>query len=108
MGEVLDEADVLLRRLVADLADLAETHAVSVALGRTHAQPALPMGFGLKVTSWVDELQRDAERLGQMRSRCWLSNSSVGSAPWLALTGRGTASDRIGDLGRSGGRRVPP
>ncbi|KMS76995.1 adenylosuccinate lyase [Streptomyces viridochromogenes] len=69
MRDVLDEIDVLLQPLVADLADLAEDHATDVALGRTHAQPALPMGFGLKVAGWVDELLRDVERLNQVRSR---------------------------------------
>ncbi|WP_138905136.1 lyase family protein, partial [Streptomyces albidochromogenes] len=69
MRDVLDEVDVLLRVLVADLVDLAETHVTDMALGRTHAQPALPMGFGLKVAGWVDELLRDVERLDQVRPR---------------------------------------
>ncbi|MFI6925221.1 adenylosuccinate lyase family protein [Nonomuraea spiralis] len=69
MRDVLDELDGLLRLLVDRLADLAEQHADTVALGRTHAQPALPIGFGLKAASWVDELLRQAERLAALRTR---------------------------------------
>lgn len=69
MREVLDEADRLLRQIAARLADLAEQHAATVALGRTHAQPALPMGFGLKIAGWLDEVQRHLERIAAMRPR---------------------------------------
>lgn len=69
MREVLDEADRVLRSIVARLAELAEAHDSTVALGRTHAQPALPMAFGVKVASWIDELLRHAERIAAMRPR---------------------------------------
>ncbi|MCT2590981.1 adenylosuccinate lyase family protein [Streptomyces sp. N2-109] len=69
MRDVLDEADRLLRLVTVRLATLAEEHADTVALGRTHAQPALPMGFGVKIASWVDELLRHLERIEAMRSR---------------------------------------
>ena len=69
MRDVLDELDGLVRQLVTALLPLAEQHAATVALGRTHAQPALPMGFGVKVASWIDELLRHGERLAQMRPR---------------------------------------
>jgi adenylosuccinate lyase len=69
MRDVLDELDADLRRMAVRLADLAETHAETVALGRTHAQPALPMSFGLKVAGWLDEVLRHAERIAEMRPR---------------------------------------
>jgi adenylosuccinate lyase len=69
MRDVLDELDQLLVALVGRLADLAERHAADVALGRTHAQPALPIGFGLKLASWLDELLRHTQRLAEMRPR---------------------------------------
>ncbi|MDH2428036.1 adenylosuccinate lyase family protein [Sphaerisporangium sp. TRM90804] len=69
MRDVLDELDRLLAAIAARLADLADEHAETVALGRTHAQPALPIGFGLKVAGWLDEVVRNGERLRGMRER---------------------------------------
>lgn len=69
MRDALDELQPVLDAIIARLADLAEEHAESAALGRTHAQPALPISFGLKIASWVDELLRHAERLSDMRGR---------------------------------------
>ncbi|MFI9810025.1 adenylosuccinate lyase family protein [Streptomyces sp. NPDC052301] len=69
MRDVLDEAERLLRTVLTRLAQLAEEHAATVALGRTHAQPALPMGLGVKIGSWIDELQRHLERIAAMRPR---------------------------------------
>jgi adenylosuccinate lyase len=67
--DVLDELDRLLRVIVACLVRLAERHGGDVALGRTHAQPALPMGFGVKLAGWIDELLRHADRIEAMRPR---------------------------------------
>lgn len=69
MRDVLDEVEAVLRRVVATLADIAEEHAETVALGRTHAMPALPIGFGLKVACWLDEIVRDCARMRSMRER---------------------------------------
>ncbi|MEY9892539.1 adenylosuccinate lyase/glutamate dehydrogenase/leucine dehydrogenase [Catenulispora sp. MAP5-51] len=69
MRDVLDELTVLVRHMLDRLAELAEENAESVCLGRTHAQPALPMGFGLKISGWIDELLRHLERIEQMRPR---------------------------------------
>ncbi|MFC0111246.1 class-II fumarase/aspartase family protein [Kibdelosporangium aridum] len=69
MRDVLDEIESVLRPVVATLADIADEHADTVALGRTHARPALPIGFGLKVAGWIDEIMRDCERIRAMRGR---------------------------------------
>ncbi|GGX40965.1 class-II fumarase/aspartase family protein [Streptomyces chryseus] len=89
MRDVLNELDCLLKPLVADLADLARTHAADAALGRTHAQPALPLGFGLKVASWIDELLRDTERLGQMRDRAPAAQLFGGVGTMAGFDGHG-------------------
>ncbi|MFD4033602.1 adenylosuccinate lyase family protein [Streptomyces sp. NPDC058637] len=67
--DVLDVLQARLSSLVATFATLAERHAETLALGRTHAQPALPMSFGLKVAGWTDELLRHYERVEQLRER---------------------------------------
>ncbi|WP_084714311.1 class-II fumarase/aspartase family protein [Streptacidiphilus rugosus] len=69
MRDVLDEVESQLRSLVERLSDLADEHAATVALGRTHAQPALPMGLGVKIGSWIDELVRHLERISELRPR---------------------------------------
>lgn len=69
MRDVLDEADRVLRAVLTRLAELAESHDSTVALGRTHAQPALPMAFGMKIASWIDEILRHGERIAAMRPR---------------------------------------
>lgn len=69
MRDVLDSLDDTLASVIAGLSALARAHASSPALGRTHAQPALPFTFGLKVASWLDELLRQRERIDAMRPR---------------------------------------
>ncbi|MFL6163363.1 MAG: adenylosuccinate lyase family protein [Jatrophihabitantaceae bacterium] len=69
MRDVLDALELVLRDLLVCLVELAETHQDTVALGRTHAQPALPMSFGVKVASWLDEVLRHLERVEAMRPR---------------------------------------
>ena len=48
---------------------LAERHGSDVALGGTHASLALPLGFGVKIASWIDELVRQAARIDGARPR---------------------------------------
>jgi adenylosuccinate lyase len=69
MRDVLDQLQPAVERVAARLADLAEEHAGTVIVGRTHAQPALPTTFGLKVAGWVDELMRHVDRLDALRER---------------------------------------
>ncbi|WP_248965808.1 class-II fumarase/aspartase family protein [Sphaerisporangium perillae] len=69
MRDVVDALEHELLAIVTRMADLAELHAETVALGRTHAQPALPIGFGLKIAGWMDEILRSGERLRSLRPR---------------------------------------
>ncbi|MBW3609092.1 MAG: adenylosuccinate lyase family protein [Actinobacteria bacterium] len=69
IAEVLDEAERELVGLVGILAALVRSHADTLMVGRSHARAALPMTFGLKVASWLDELLRHAQRLADCRSR---------------------------------------
>jgi adenylosuccinate lyase len=91
MLEVLWLAHSALQGLVAELAALAQATATVPALGRTHAQPALPMSFGLKVAGWVDELLRDAERIMQARTRVAVAQLFGGVGTLVGFAGHGTA-----------------
>lgn len=67
--DVMDALEDMLRENAGYLLRIAEENAEVPALGRTHAQPALPMTFGLKVAGWLDEALRHLERMAQMRER---------------------------------------
>lgn len=69
MRDVLDEMLPTLCSIVEALIDIAGRHAGTVTTGRTHAQPALPTTFGLKVAGWIDEIMRGIERLDEMKTR---------------------------------------
>jgi adenylosuccinate lyase len=69
MRDVLDVVDADITTIVERLVELAEAHRDTVMVGRTHAQPALPITFGLKVAGWLDELLRQTQRLAGMRPR---------------------------------------
>ena len=56
---------------VRDLIDLcipiAREYRSHAMAGRTHWQHAVPITFGMKIALWVDELQRDLERITRSR-----------------------------------------
>ncbi|MFL6139525.1 MAG: adenylosuccinate lyase family protein [Frankiaceae bacterium] len=89
MRDVLDELQPLLEDITVRLTDLAEQHGETVALGRTHAQPALPIGFGLKLASWVDELLRHGERIDQVRERVLVAQLFGGSGTMAGFGDQG-------------------
>ncbi len=91
MGDVLDEIDLGLRRTVATVAQLAGTHRDTLMIGRTHARPALPTTFGLKVAGWVDELVRQGERLAEMRRRVLVAQLYGGVGTMAGFDQRGPA-----------------
>ena len=53
LGGVVEEVAADLRRQVATLADLAETHRRTPTVARTLTQHAVPTTFGLKVATWL-------------------------------------------------------
>ncbi|WP_237726826.1 class-II fumarase/aspartase family protein [Rhodococcus jostii] len=50
-------------------ASLALKHRNTTQVGRTHGQHAVPISFGLKAATWVDELQRLQTRIAESRDR---------------------------------------
>lgn len=51
------------------LATMAEVSADTVMVGRTNRKHALPITFGFKVASWIEELTRCVERFRQVEPR---------------------------------------
>ena len=97
--DIMDSALVLQLRAALDLIE-GELAAVSAALatlarryrdtpmaGRTHLQQALPITFGFKAAVWHAPIERDRERLTQMRPRV-LVGQFGGAAGTLASLGK--------------------
>jgi adenylosuccinate lyase len=80
-GLAMDRLEKILR-LVGDLAD---KHAATVMVGRTHGGHAMPITFGFKAAIWLSELSRQFERWQQARQRLFVGNmtGAVGTfASW--------------------------
>jgi adenylosuccinate lyase len=60
------------------LIDLARQHRHTVMCGRTHAQPGLPITFGFKAATWLDELARHRQRLTELKPRLSVGQLSGG------------------------------
>lgn len=69
--QLCEATDLLLQDLDAFLVvlkRLAETHAHTPMIGRTHGVHAEPITFGLKAAHWYAEMKRNHTRLGQARA----------------------------------------
>ena len=87
-----DEIDQIVKRIVAlerALLEQARRHAGLVMPGLTHLQVAQPVTFGHHLLAYVEMLERDRERLGQVRSR--VNRMPLGAA---ALAGTSFDIDR--------------
>ncbi len=89
MGDVLDEVDRDLTAIVRWLLGLAVEHRGTLMVGRTHAQPALPITFGLKAASWLDELLRHAQRLTALRERVMVAELFGGAGTMAGFGDQG-------------------
>jgi argininosuccinate lyase len=100
LRDEIDATEKLLRNIQKNLLDQAERHAALVMPGFTHLQVAQPVTFGHHLLAYVEMLERDRERLLQIRSRT--NKLPLGSA---ALAGTSFPIDRervARDLGFEG------
>ena len=77
------------KKIVPDLAALADRHRSTVLAGRTHGQQALPISFGLKAASWLAPIVRHRQRLDTI-------------SPSLLVVQFGGASGTLAALGDKG------
>ena len=85
----IDAVAGTLSALRAAVLDLAEREADTVMPGFTHLQSAQPVTFGHHILAWHEMLERDAERLGEVRRR--VNRMPLGAA---ALAGTSFPIDR--------------
>ena len=89
MRDVFDHAERQLIALLDKLEVLALDNREQLTVGRTHAQPALPTTFGLKVAGWIDELTRHVVRMREARPRILVAQMAGGVGTMAAFRGRG-------------------
>jgi len=79
----------LIRESLGALADLAERSAEMIMPGRTHGQHAVPITFGLKAATWIDDLLSALERIGRGVQPCLrvMMGGAVGSFASLGELG---------------------
>ncbi|HEU4352764.1 MAG TPA: argininosuccinate lyase [Burkholderiales bacterium] len=86
----LDALRGLIGRLEAALLNKAERHAALIMPGFTHLQVAQPITFGHHLLAYVEMLERDRERLSEIRKR--VNRLPLGAA---ALAGTSFRIDRV-------------
>ena len=65
--------------------DLAVEYAETPMAGRTHAQHAVPITFGLKAATWADELGRARDRLSQTADAALVAQLSGAAGTFATL-----------------------
>ena len=100
LRDEIDELDKLFADLLRALIDQAQKHAALVMPGFTHLQVAQPVTFGHHMLAYVAMLERDRERLAEVRKR--VNRLPLGSAA-LAGTGFPIQRERVArELGFAG------
>jgi argininosuccinate lyase len=69
LRDAIDAIREALAALQSSLVDLAEREVDTILPGFTHLQPAQPVSFGHHMLAWFEMLQRDRERLADVRRR---------------------------------------
>lgn len=99
--DIIDTAQMLLIKEAYDLSmermarvlrlvgDLAEKHAATLMVGRTHGGHALPITFGFKAAIWLSELSRQFARWGEARERILVGNMTGAVGTFASWSGRG-------------------
>lgn len=83
----LDLVEADLRGVAAQLRRLSARYRDTPMAGRTHLQHALPVTFGLKTVIWLGMVERNLERLQQLRPRV-LVGQFAGAGGTLASLGQ--------------------
>lgn len=90
-----------LKAIMQSLAELAKKYRDTPMIGRSNIQQAVPMTFGYKVAVWLAGLQRQAERLTQMKPRVLIGEfgGAVGTLASLGEHGLPVQQGMMQELG---------
>jgi adenylosuccinate lyase len=76
LKEAVDLIEERLNELESVLLARAEQHKMSIMMGRSHGQHALPTTFGFKSAVWTREVSRHIQRLGDCEGRLLVGKMS--------------------------------
>lgn len=96
LSRALDRVESLTVQLGNAVGQRADEHRATVMVGRTHAQPAVPITFGGKLAVWLAELTRHVTRLRAARR----------GAAVVELFGAAGTAAALGEQSRELRRRV--
>ena len=101
LKDTVDLIETKLNNLEETLMEKAEQHKVTVMMGRTHGQHALPITLGFKFAVWMRENARHIQRLRECRERVLVGKMSgaVGTQAGLgpyAIKIQGLVMKRLG------------
>lgn len=85
----LDLVEADLRGVAAQLRRLSAEYRDTPMAGRTHLQHALPVTFGLKTAIWLGMVERNLERLQQLRPRVLVGQFAGAGGTLASLGDRG-------------------
>jgi 3-carboxy-cis,cis-muconate cycloisomerase len=85
----LDLLEQDLRAVSVQLRRLSQTYRDTPMAGRTHLQHALPTTFGLKTAIWLGMVERNLERLQQLRPRVLVGQFAGAGGTLASLDDRG-------------------
>jgi len=90
-----------LRGIRSILKKLAKEHRDTVCIGRTHGQHAVPTTYGMKFAVWLDEIQRQLDRIEEMEERVLVGQMSGAVGTMASLGEKGLEIQRfvMEDLG---------
>lgn len=90
-----------LGKLKKVLTGLTKKYKKVVCIGRTHGQHAVPTTYGLKFANWLCEVQRDIERLKQIKERILVGKmtGAVGTQATFGKNARELQAFVMKDLG---------
>ena len=97
----LELVEVDLKAILDALAGLAKEYRNTPMVGRSNIQQAIPMTFGYKAAVWLAGLQRQAERLEQMKPRVLMGEfgGAVGTLASLGAKGLPVQEGMMKELG---------
>lgn len=99
--DALQIIEHLLQQLYQSTLQLAEQYRDQLMIGRTWLQQALPITFGFKAARWASSLQRDLQRLAELKPRVLTAQlgGAVGSLASLVDQGSVVVQAYAAELG---------
>lgn len=67
--ETIDVIEHRISELIGRLTQLNDQYGETICMARTRSQQAIPIEFGMKISSWIRPLNRHQERLAEIRKR---------------------------------------